>query len=378
MNRAFNAVALIASHTLRRTIKDGALFWSLLLPIAIIYILGVSLQGLFASDLTPDQPYRVAVVEAEGELQQAAVAALRSHPDFFEIVAYPDAASARSAVAEREVAAAVLTVATGARPRFVVVAIPGAIVVHAIEGLLHAASLVGPSAGDQSSTDLNPGAIDEPDSPPAASGAEAPWQGVGSFRYFAIAIAMMFAMFTVHAVTVYFAGDRATGAYARIRAAGVSRRAYTVAGYVSAVAVGVVFLAVMTGVTRLLFGVRWGPPLEWFVLALVGSASLAALSFVLMALGPKDAKRLEEFGSAAFIVLSFLGGSTVPLTVAPSWFARAFSWLPNRALLDGYLRLSSGGSLQAIGPHIAILAVAGCGLFLLAWIAVGIRTREEM
>lgn len=375
--RSLSAVALIASHTLRRTIKDGALFWSLLLPVAIVYILGVSLQGLFASGFTPDQPYRVAVVEPGGQLEEAVVTALRSRPEHFEITTYPDDVSARDAVAAREADAAVLAGA-GDPPRFVVVAVPGAIVAKMLDGLLRAAPLPGAPGADSRGEPPAAEAAGEPEPSPATAGAEAPWRGIGSFDYFAVAIATMFAMFTVHSVTVYFAVDRASGAYARIRAVGVSRRAYRVAGFVSAVGVGVLFLAVMTGATRLLFGVRWGEPPAWLALALVGSTSLAALSFALMALVPKDAKRLEEFGSAVFIVLSFLGGSTVPLNVVPAWFARAFAWLPNRALLDGYLRLSSGGSLEAIRGPMTTLAVAACCLFLLGWLALGFQTKEEM
>src|SRR5690606_15131309 len=114
----------------------------------------------------------------------------------------------------------------------------------------------------------------------------APWSGAGSFAYYAVGITIMFMMYTVHAAMMHGARDRSTGAYARIRSLGVSRSAYLAAGYLSSVATGVVFAAVMAVLTRLLFGVDWGDPLAWAAVTIAAAAGVAAISFLISAALP--------------------------------------------------------------------------------------------
>src|SRR5690606_26518943 len=147
-----------------------------------------------------------------------------------------------------------------------------------------------------------------------------------------------FVMFAAHTTTISSASDRLSGAYARTRTLGVSRTTFLAAGVITSVAVAICFMGMMTGSTFLLFGVRWGEWLAWGVLTLATATTMAALSFVLASVMGKP-QILEQVGSTLFTVLSFLGGSSMPLPVLPVWLASALSWLPNRVALEGYFTL---------------------------------------
>ena len=151
----------------------------------------------------------------------------------------------------------------------------------------------------------------------AAAVLEAPWVGVGAFQYFSVAIMIMFIMFASHSAMTYSAEDRTTGAYLRIRAIGISRSTYLVAGVASAALVGFVFALVMAVITRVLFRVEWGDPVAWTLMTIGGAMSIAALSFLIMAVLPNNPKSVESAGGTVYTILSFLGGSTVPLTIMP-------------------------------------------------------------
>ena len=231
-----------------------------------------------------------------------------------------------------------------------VVAVPGAIVAKRCSTACSCVMpLPGAPGADSRGEPPAAGAAGEPEPSPATAGAEAPWRGIGSFDYFAVAIATMFAMFTVHSVTVYFAVDRASGAYARIRAAGVSRRAYRVAGFVSAVGVGVLFLQRWRDPAALRGPV--GEPPAWLVLALVGRRASQPSLLPSWPWCRRTPRGWRSLGSAVFIVLSFLGGSTVPLNVVLVKFARAFGGCPTgRCSMKSPGSRRAGASRQSAGP----------------------------
>lgn len=203
-----------------------------------------------------------------------------------------------------------------------------------------------------------------------------PWLQTDAFTYYAVGITAMFVLFAAHAVSVTAVRDRATDAYARLRALGVKPAVYMVGGSVASIVVSFLFLSVMAGISSLLFGVVWGNVLSWIVLTLTGATAAAGLSLVVMALIPKP-DHIDGAGSAIFNVLAFLGGSMTPLHVLPDWFRTSLGWLPNRAVLAGYLKASRGADLAAISGELMTLVVATVILFTFGWAVWTMRAKGE-
>ncbi len=358
----WKSVSAITSQRLRRLTLDGGWVW-IALPLAIIYVLGVSMQGLFSTDFTPARPYQVAVAGGDASTSQV-IEAMIASPDFFSVDLVADEDDARASVLARRSDAAVIVPPDDAEQPFRVIAPPGSVVLEIVGGVLRKEIEALHGAEDAEAEKAS-----DPNAPPSSQ--------LSSFEYFGVGIMIMFLMFTVHSMMVYSVGDRSSGAYGRIRTLGVSRTAYLVAGYAAAFVVGVIFAGVMALATRLIFGVEWGDPLAWTAVTLAGSAGVASISFLIMATMPPSPKAVESAGSTLIIIMSMMGGSTVPLAVLPSWFADTFAWLPNRIVLDGYFAIAAGGSLAEVAGKVALLLVVALCLLLAGWSISVVRAKGE-
>ncbi len=58
--------------------------------------------------------------------------------------------------------------------------------------------------------------------------------------------------------------------------------------------------------------------------------------------------------------------------------SRIFSWLPNRKMLDGYLKIVKGAGVKEIGQELFGLAAAALIMLGLAWLVVMLLKREEV
>lgn len=363
MNSLLKGAGTIAGHRFKRFALGGSWVW-FLLPLVIIYVLGISMQGLFANEFTPPEPYRVAVA-GDGARAAAALKTLGSRPELFAVVRVADEEEARAAVLAKKSDAAVIVPPDGQGEPIRVAAAPGAVVGEVIGGALRS------SLGDG-----EPGQAGEP--VPAGSDHQAPsWSAASSFGYYAVGITVMFLMYVAHAAMIYSAKDRSSGAYARMRTLGVSHAAFLVAGYVASFGVGAAFVLVMAAATRLLFGVAWGDPLAWAAVTVAGAAGAASISFLIAAAMPSNPKGVDNAGSTLFTIVAMLGGSTVPLSVLPEWFESSFGWLPNRKALDAYFTVAAGGGLADAAGDVGYLLVVAL-LFVIAGIGVaGLRAKRE-
>lgn len=77
------------------------------------------------------------------------------------------------------------------------------------------------------------------------------------------------------------------------------------------------------------------------------------------------------------MILAFLGGSMTPLQVLPEWFVTAFAWLPNRAMLSGFLKLAGGAAPAETAQELAVLGGAALALWLLGAIVWGVRAWRD-
>lgn len=405
---AARQVGAIAVHHLHRVLRGGAPVWLVVIPLALIYVLGVTMHGFFAAEYAPPEPYRVLVAPAQGAQdagERAAAVAQRavtiveyvSHAREYFSASLAAAEQARRAVLDRTADVAVIV--SDEEPQLTIVAPPESIAAASLAHHLRrflAASGSEQSGLEQSGSEqgfppsgaagreiqapagtVTPAGTAAPaESMAAGAGTNTPWSGAGAFEYFSIAITVMFMTFAAHSAMTYSAQDRKTGAYLRIRSMGVSRGTYLAGGVVSAAAIGTAFALTMAVVTGALFRVDWGDPVAWFLMTVTGAASIAALSFCIMAVLPANPKTVESAGGTIYTLLAFLGGSTVPLNIMPDWFARLFAWLPNRRMLDAFLAIAQGASVQAVSGDLAALAGIAAALLAAGWAVLAVARKE--
>ena len=290
-------------------------------------------------------PYRVVIAETEAGAHEALAEPLQGMSRYFEVVTTATSQQARQMVVQREADAAVLVNDVGTNvpasdvdaPTVTLIAAPGSVVSEMLTSILDGV-LLQIEAGRAEAvhavhTEVQ---VDE-----ASEDGLPTWLQTNSFTYYAVGVTALFVMFAAHAVSVSVARERGTDSYARLRALGVQPTVYMVGGSLAGIVVSFLFLSAMAVISSLLFGVEWGNVVSWVVLTLAGATAAAGLSLVMMALIPKP-EHLEGAGSAMFNVLAFLGGSMTPLHVLSEWFRTSLGWLPNRAVLTGYLKGVAG------------------------------------
>lgn len=380
MTASIRQMGVITAHLIRKVAFNPAVVWLIAMPLVIIYILGITMHGLFSAEFTPVEPYRIVV--AHPEKAGFLVERLSRAPKHFAVEEAKGAHEARQAVFQRQADAAIVA-ADGDEP-LTVIAPPGSIVLEMLAGVVQASLEQEAQQVAAAQPPVENGSREESDTGARSAGAAdgalsaMPWEGVGSFEYFSIGLIVMFMAFASHSAMVHCVQDRSTGAYLRIRALGVTRAAYLGAGITSGVLLGAGFSLVMAVITWMLFRVTWGNAAAWALLTIAGAASIASLSFLLTALLPSDPKGVENAGGTVYSLLAFFGGSTVPLTIMPRWFSEIFSWLPNRKMLDGYLKIVKGAGVKEIEQELFGLAAAALIMLGLAWLVVMLLKREEV
>lgn len=378
MNDSVRHMAIICGNHVRRVLVDpGTAIWLLALPLALMGILGIGLQGLMSPDFTPDNPYRVVVGETASGAHHALLGPLQGMPEYVEVIATASPGVAREMVAQREADAAIMlserhTAGDAAASTVTLISAPGALATEVLTSILDNVLLQMQAGRTESVRAVHTEVQVEAG---GTNGLPA-WLQTDAFTYYAIAVTAMFVMFAANAVSSTAARDRATDAYARLRALGVKPVVCMVGGSMASIVVSFLFLSVMAVVSSLLFGVAWGNMLSWVALTLMGATAAAGLSLVLLALIPKP-EHIDGAGAALFNVLAFLGGSMTPLQVLPEWFRTSLGWLPNRAVLTGYLKAAEGAGLAAISGELMTLGVATVVLFTLGWAAWTMRAKEE-
>jgi ABC-2 type transport system permease protein len=121
-------------------------------------------------------------------------------------------------------------------------------------------------------------------------------------------------------------------------------------------------------VSSVAFGVRWGSPVAVVALTLAVVAAATGWGILLAAL-VKSPGQAGSLGAMLALIFAGLAGNFVPRMNYPQWLQTASYITPNAWGLEGFTKLSSGGSLADVaGPIVALLIMAAV-LFSIAVIA---------
>jgi ABC-2 type transport system permease protein len=376
--RGFVAVVL------RGLIRDRtALFFMVVLPVAIIVIIGATFGGVQRLD--------VGVLQTgHGPVARAIVAELRA-ADGIRVRAYTDLQSMRSAVRRGAVAAGIVvsgevdTRATGdgvVRVPFVSnsgssLSFPARNVVDDALGRVGAqvaaARFVVAHAGTPFPSALaTAGRLQE-----RAPGVTVATEDVGSGRVRSLSRFSLTA--PQNLVLFVFISAAASGAaLVRMRKSGVLRRALAspVGSGMVVTGVGLGWLAiallqslVIVGIGALVFGVDWGDPLAATVLVVVYALVGSGAGLLVGTLG-KSEDRVSAIAPVTGIVLGALGGCMVPLEIFPPTMRTIAHVVPQFWAITAWQRLvfDGVGLTGVLGPVVVLGAFAVVFLGFATWV----------
>lgn len=175
--------------------------------------------------------------------------------------------------------------------------------------------------------------------------------------FFAPAMAMIFLFFVMGAAARSLLTERREGTLARMLVAGATPAAVLLGKATAVLALGLVGLLTVWGVTAVGFGVDWGDPLG--VLLVIGAAAVAVAGISLVIPGlAKDEAQSEALTIVVTLVLAVLGGSFV--YTSSGFLAEVRPFTPNGQALTAFTELAAGAaSAVDVLPAVLILVAIG-------------------
>jgi ABC-2 type transport system permease protein len=371
----------ILSVGLKRVARDRtALFFMVVLPIAVILIIGATVRGF--------NTIPVGVVdEGAGSSGHELVTALEQTPDL-KVTHYPDLAAARTAVARDEIDTAVILPAhmdaelrAGKPVDVMVLAEPtnsvqqaaaqavGAVVAHQ-GSRVQAALFASAQVGGTFERNLRRAASTEPKVAQVAVASTSVDNRATTlpqgFSYSAPTMLVLFVFLNALAGGATIIETRRAGMYERM-AASPARIASIVTGEAATyVTIALVQSVLIVLVGAVVFGVSWGNPLGAAALVVVwavvggGAGMLAGTVF-------HTPEQASSIGPAAGIAMAMLGGCMWPLSIVSTLMREIGHVTPQAWAVDAWTDLlSRGGTFVSVAPDLGILAAFACGFLVLA------------
>ncbi|MGY6022684.1 ABC transporter permease [Streptomyces spinosirectus] len=379
----------VTRATLTRVLRDRtALFFMVLLPVAIIVVIGVTVRGFdqFRVGLVSDPRSGPVARELATDLTKAP--GLRTR-------AYADAGAARTALRRAELDAVIVVPArldedvragrsatvrvlvepSGSAGHAAVSSVSAVVADHAAR--LQAARFATDQAGGTFDGNLAAARRAERASSPIAVRAEtvngqSDYLPLG-YSYSTPTMLVLFVFINALAGGAAIVQTRRTGVYARALAAPVSARMLVAGETIAYFLLALLQSLLIVGIGALAFDVAWGDPLAAGVLvtvwALVGTGAgvLAGAVF-------RTPEQVHSVGPALGIGLGMLGGCMWPLALVPGWLRATGHAVPQAWAVDAWTTLlSRNGDLWAIMRDLVVLT--GFAVVLLTCASLALRRR---
>jgi ABC-2 type transport system permease protein len=379
----------VTRATLTRVLRDRtALFFMVLLPVAIIVVIGVTVSGF-------DQ-FRVGLVAAPqaGPVARELASELKEAPGL-RVSTYATGQDARTALrrveldavvvlptgldtdvrAGRPVTVRVLVEPSGSAGHGAVSSVSAVVAEHAAR--LQAARFAVDETGGDFDQGLGLARGAERVAAPIAVRTEtvdghSDYLPLG-YSYSTPTMLVLFVFINALAGGAAIVETRRTGVYARALAAPVSARTLVTGETVAYLLLALLQSALIVGIGALAFDVAWGDPVAAAVLvgvwALVGTGTgiLAGAVF-------RTPEQVHALGPALGIGMGMLGGCMWPLALVPDWLSAAGHAVPHAWAVDAWTALlSRDAGLSGIGQELAVLA--GFAAVLLTGASLALRHR---
>jgi ABC-2 type transport system permease protein len=221
---------------------------------------------------------------------------------------------------------------------------------------------IGARAGQAASTQALIGVKSQTIESQASSG------GFDWLGYMAPSMAIMFLMFTAMNGARTILSERQWGTLPRMLAS-PSTPTQILGGKVAGIfLIGAAQLFILILASSLAFGVKWGSPIAVVALTLAVVAAATGWGIVLAAYA-KSPGQVGSVGSMLALVFAGLAGNFVPRQNYPQWLQTAGYVTPNAWGLEGFTKLTSGGTLSDVALPIVALGVMAAVLFTIATLA---------
>jgi ABC-2 type transport system permease protein len=377
------SVLAILGVGLQRIVRDRtALFFMIVLPIAVILIIGATVRGF--------STFRIGVVDdGAGQAGRQMITALTRSPDL-QVRTYPNVSAAARAVARSEISTAVILPSGMDSALRAGKAVPIGVMAEEANSTQQAAAQAVESviSGEGSRVQaalftsthvagsFQQNLVRAAEIQPKVAQVKVQSARVDShsntlpegFSYSAPTMLVLFVFLNALAGGATIIETRRLGMYERMATAPIRTGTIIMGEALTYFCVALAQATLIVLVGAVIFGVSWGRPLAATALillwAMVGGAA-GMLSGTLF----RTPEQASSIGPALGIALAMLGGCMWPLSIVSNTMRQVGHATPQAWAVDAWTALvSRGATLAAILPQLAVLTAFAVGFLLIATI----------
>ncbi len=181
-------------------------------------------------------------------------------------------------------------------------------------------------------------------------------RGIVAMDYYAVGMGVMYLLFAANAGTESIFEEKRKGTYQRLSIMPI-KESSIFSGKVFGI-----FLLTLTQfiliilITKFFYGVSWGNSFFGLIIMVISSVLCFSGLSILFASLMKSESQVGSIGSTISMILGFVGGSMWPIFTFPKWLNTISKFTPNRWAIDGFFKLIfESGNAKDIIPHSSIL-----------------------
>jgi ABC-2 type transport system permease protein len=386
----------IAQASGRRLLRDKrALFFTIILPIVLIVVVGAVAQGF--------NTFKIGMVDLDQSHASRQLAVDLEHTAGLSVVSYPGVSVLKTAVARSEINAGVVIPSglqadeRAGRPVSIGILAEQAnttqqAAVNRVSSVISAygarveAAQFAMRVGGDFSRDLNLAASLAAKTPQVGTSTQVVAVAQNTlppgFEYSAPTELVLFVFLTAVAGGAAVVESRRLGVYERVLAAPVRPTTIVIGESVTALLIAIVQSALIVLVGSVAFGVSWGNPLAALLLllawCLVGAGAGMAAGTLF-----RTPEQASAIGPVVGITFAMLGGCMWPLSIVSSTMRMIGHATPQAWAVDAWTNLlASHGTIMTIWHELGILALFAAGFFAIAAVRsrrlLGTQSRGRM
>lgn len=178
--------------------------------------------------------------------------------------------------------------------------------------------------------------------------------------YYAVGMALLYLVFTANTGTEGMLEEKRQHTLSRILATPTSHVQVLLGKLVGIFAIAALQFTMIIVLTRLLYGVTWGPSVPAVIVMAVATVLAGAGLSTLIAALARTPEQAGEVGPAVALIYSLLGGSMWPVYNMPAWMNSVSRLTFTRWAIEGFtsLMVNGGGVSSILRPVGVCLAMA--------------------
>ncbi|WP_249316515.1 ABC transporter permease [Bacillus sp. FJAT-50079] len=192
---------------------------------------------------------------------------------------------------------------------------------------------------------------------------------ISAFNYYAVGMGVMFVLFIASTISARTFIEKKEHLFDRILLANVPSWTYLGSVFFSAIVIALLQLGILFGGAALFFKVYWPNFLSFLCVTISLCVAVAGITVLLTALNhyfnTDVASKL--FMTSFVAVLSFVGGSFVPVMTMSEVLEQVGQYTPNGAAMSAYLNIFQGAGVTEVIDHITVLLLFTTIVSAIAW-----------